>query len=155
MDQRDSLVDQLSQYVSVNAITQSNGEMDIYIGSGQPLVTSGSTQTLTATPDPNDASESDIGIAGGNGSVTDITSEINGGTLGGLLTTRSQVLDPTENALGQIAVGIATVMNQQQASGMDLTGAQGQPMFAVGGPQVLPSIATTRVPRRSTLRSRT
>jgi flagellar hook-associated protein 1 FlgK len=143
MDQRDSLVDQLSQYVSVNAITQSNGEMDIYIGSGQPLVTSGSTQTLTATPDPNDASESDIGIAGGNGSVTNITSEINGGTLGGLLTTRSQVLDPTENALGQIAVGLATVMNQQQASGMDLTGAQGQPMFAVGGPQVLPSTANT------------
>ena len=143
MDQRDSLVDQLIQYVSVNAITQSNGEMDIYIGSGQPLVTSGSTQTLTATPDPNNASESDIGIAGGNGSVTDITAEINGGTLGGLLTTRSQVLDPTENALGQIAVGLATVMNQQQASGMDLTGAQGQPMFAVGAPQVLPNIGNT------------
>ena len=143
MDQRDSLVDQLSQYVSVNAVTQSNGEMDIYIGSGQPLVTSGSAQTLTATPDPNDPSESDIGIAGGNGSVTNITSEINGGTLGGLLTTRSQVLDPTENALGQIAVGLATVMNQQQASGMDLTGAQGQPMFAVGGPQVLPNTGNT------------
>jgi flagellar hook-associated protein 1 len=143
MDQRDSLVDQLSQYVSVNAITQSNGEMDIYIGSGQPLVTSGSSQTLTATPDPNDASESDIGIAAGNGSVTNITSEINGGTLGGMLATRSQVLDPTENALGQLAVGLATVMNQQQASGMDLTGAQGQPMFAVGGPQVLPSTANT------------
>jgi flagellar hook-associated protein 1 len=143
MDQRDSLVDQLSQYVSVNAITQSDGEMDVYIGSGQPLVTSGSAQTLTATPDPNDASESDIGIAGGNGSVTNITSEINGGTLGGLLTTRSQVLDPTENALGQIAVGLATVMNQQQASGMDLTGAQGQPLFAVGGPQVLPNTGNT------------
>lgn len=143
MDQRDALVDQLSQYVSVNAVTQSNGEMDIYIGSGQPLVTNGSAQTLTATPDPNDASESDIGIAGGNGSVTNITSQINGGTLGGLLTTRSQVLDPTENALGQIAVGLATVMNQQQASGMDLTGAQGQPMFAVGPPQVLPSTGNT------------
>jgi len=143
MDQRDALVDQLSQYVSVNAVTQSNGEMDIYIGSGQPLVTDGSTQTLTATPDPNDATESDIGIAGGNGSVTNITSEINGGTLGGLLTTRSQVLDPTENALGQIAVGLATVMNQQQASGMDLTGAQGQPMFGVGNPQVLASTNNT------------
>jgi len=139
LDQRDSLVDQLSQYVSVNAITQSNGEMDIYIGSGQPLVTSGSAQTLTTTPDPSNPTESDIGIAGGNGSVTDITAEINGGTLGGLLTTANQVITPTENALGQIAIGLATVMNQQQASGMDLTGAQGQPMFAVGNPQVLAS----------------
>jgi flagellar hook-associated protein 1 FlgK len=143
MDQRDSLVDQLSQYVSVNAITQSNGEMDIYVGSGQPLVVSGTAQTLVATPDPNDASESNIGIAAGNGNVSDITKEINGGTLGGLLTTRSQVLDPTENALGQIAIGIASVMNQQQASGMDLTGAQGSAMFAVGPPQVLPSTTNT------------
>jgi len=143
MDQRDSLVDQLSQYVNVNAITQSNGEMDIYVGSGQPLVVSGTAQTLVASQDPNDASESDIGIAAGNGNVSDITKEINGGTLGGLLTTRSQVLDPTENALGQIAVGIAAVMNQQQASGMDLTGAQGQPMFAVGPPQILPSTTNT------------
>jgi flagellar hook-associated protein 1 len=143
MDQRDSLVDQLSQYVNVNAITQSNGEMDIYVGSGQPLVVSSTAQTLVASPNPNDASESDIGIAAGNGNVSDITKEINGGTLGGLLTTRSQVLDPTENALGQIAIGIATVMNQQQASGMDLTGAQGQPMFAVGPPQVLPSTTNT------------
>jgi flagellar hook-associated protein 1 FlgK len=143
MDQRDSLVDQLSQYVNVNAITQSDGEMDIYVGSGQPLVVSGTAQTLVASADPNDASESDIGIAAGNGNVSDITKEINGGTLGGLLTTRSQVLDPTENALGQIAVGIAAVMNQQQASGMDLTGAQGQPMFAVGPPQILPSTTNT------------
>ena len=143
MDQRDSLVDQLSQYVNVNAITQSNGEMDIYVGSGQPLVLSGTAQTLVASPDPNDASESDIGIAAGNGSVSDITKEINGGTLGGLLTTRSQVIDPTVNALGQIAIGVAAVMNQQQASGMDLTGAQGQPMFAVGPPQVLPSTTNT------------
>ena len=143
MDQRDSLVDQLSQYVNVNAITQSDGQMDIYVGSGQPLVVAGTAQTLVASPDPNDASESDIGIAAGNGNVSDITKELNGGTLGGLLTTRSQVLDPTENALGQIAIGIASVMNQQQASGMDLTGAQGQPMFAVGPPQVMPSTTNT------------
>jgi flagellar hook-associated protein 1 FlgK len=143
MDQRDSLVDQLSQYVNVNAITQSDGQMDIYVGSGQPLVVSGTAQTLVASTDPNDASESNIGIAAGNGNVSDITKEINGGTLGGLLTTRSQVLDPTENALGQIAIGIASVMNQQQASGMDLTGAQGQPMFAVGPPQVMPSTTNT------------
>ena len=143
-DQRDSLVDQLSQYVSLNAVTESNGQMDIYIGTGQALVTGSSAQQLVAMTNPNDASEYDIGLsAGAGGTPSDITSEISGGTLGGLLTTRSQVLDPTENALGQIAVGVAAVMNQQQASGMDLTGAQGQPMFAIGGVQVGPSIDNT------------
>src|SRR5262249_52939890 len=56
-----------------------------------------------------------------------------GGSLGGLLAVRGQVLDPTINQLGQFSVGLATITNQAQASGMDLTGATGQPMFAVGG----------------------
>ena len=143
-DQRDRLIDQLSQYVSLNAVTEANGQMDVYIGTGQALVTGSSTQQLVAMANPNDASEYDIGLsAGSGGTPADITSEISGGTLGGLLTTRSQVLDPTENALGQIAVGIASVMNQQQASGMDMTGAQGQPMFAIGGVEVQPNIGNT------------
>ena len=143
-DQRDSLVDQLSQYVNLNAVTESNGQMDIYIGTGQGLVTGSSAQQLSAIANPNDATQYDIGIsAGSGGTPSDITSAITGGSLGGLLSTRSQVIDPTENALGQIAVGIASVMNQQQASGMDMTGAQGQPMFAIGGVQVGPSINNT------------
>jgi flagellar hook-associated protein 1 FlgK len=105
------------------------------------LVLGSTAQQLAATTNPNDASELNIGLVTGNGTSSDVTSEITGGSLGGLLTTRSQVLDPTINALGQVAVGIATLMNQQQASGMDLTGAQGQPMFAIGGVQVLPSTA--------------
>jgi flagellar hook-associated protein 1 len=139
LDQRDGLIDQLSQYVNVNAVQESDGQMDIYMGSGQALVVSSSAQTLKASPDPMDASKLNIGIMNANGPVTDVTSEITGGTLGGLLTTRSQVLDPTQNALGQIAVGLATLMNQQQAAGMDLTGQPGQPMFSVGGVVTSPS----------------
>ena len=143
-DQRDTLIDQLSQYVSVTAVTESNNQMDIYIGTGQALVTSSSAQQLVAMQNPNDGSQYDIGLAAGSGGTpSDVTSEITGGSLGGLLTTRSQVIDPTQNALGQVAVGIATLMNQQQASGLDMTGAQGQPMFAVGGVQVQPSINNT------------
>jgi flagellar hook-associated protein 1 FlgK len=132
MDQRDSDIDQLSQYVTVNTATQSDGSLNVYIGSGQALVTGNSSQTLTAFQNPSNASELDIGIVNG-GLTTDITSNINGGSLGGLLNVRSQVLDPTINQLGQFSVGLATIVNQAQASGMDLTGAAGQPMFAVGG----------------------
>jgi flagellar hook-associated protein 1 len=143
MDQRDGFIDQLSQYVNVNAVTENNGQMDIYIGSGQALVVSGTAQTLTATPDPTDSTKLNIGVRNGGGPATNITSEITGGTLGGLLATRSQVLDPTQNTLGQIAVGLATVMNQQQASGMDLRGQQGQPLFSIGGVLTSPSTANT------------
>jgi flagellar hook-associated protein 1 len=143
MDQRDQLIDQLSQYVNVNAVTGSDGQMNIYMGTGQALVVSSSAQALVATHDANDSSKLNISVSNGGSVPIDITSEITGGSLGGLLVTRSQVLDPTQNALGQIAVGLATVMNQQQAGGLDLTGAQGQPMFSVGGVQTLPSTNNT------------
>lgn len=143
MDQRDQLIDQLSQYVSVNAVTGSDGQMNIYMGTGQALVVSSSAQALVATPDANDPGKLNISVSNGGSTPIDITSEITGGSLGGLLVTRSQVLDPTQNALGQIAIGLATVMNQQQAGGIDLTGAQGQPMFSIGGVQILASTKNT------------
>ncbi|MGH8319870.1 MAG: flagellar hook-associated protein FlgK [Steroidobacteraceae bacterium] len=140
MDQRDQLINQLSQYVSVQTASQGNNEVNVYIGNGQALVTGGVAQTLTTIPNAYDPSQLDIGITSGgsSGTTADITSEVSGGELGGLLSARSQVLDPATNAIGQIAVAVATVVNQQQQSGMDSTGAPGQPMFAVGGVQVLP-----------------
>jgi flagellar hook-associated protein 1 FlgK len=121
----------------VQTAKQSDGSMNIYIGTGQALVTGGVAQTLSTVPSAYDASKLDIGITGGGG-VADVTSEISGGELGGLLSARAQVLDPARNAIGQISVAVATIVNQQQQSGMDLSGAQGQAMFAVGAVQVLP-----------------
>jgi flagellar hook-associated protein 1 FlgK len=142
MDQRDTAIDQLSQYVTVNTATQSDGSMNVYIGSGQPLVIGSTSQALTSFADPLNASEQDIGISSG-GKITNVTSELSGGSLGGLLNVRSQMLDPTKNALGQFSVGLATIVNQAQQSGMDLTGATGKPMFAVGGVLASASTANT------------
>jgi len=136
MDQRDLLIDQLSKLVSVKTATESNGSMDVYIGTGQALVTGGVARKLITTPGTYDASEVGIAISGG-GTNADITPELSGGELGGLLSARSQVLDPARNAIGQVSVAVATIVNQQQQSGMDLSGAQGQPMFTVGGVQTL------------------
>ncbi len=132
LDQRDTMIDQLSQYVTVNTAAQSDGAMNVYIGSGQPLVTGSSGATLKAFADPYNASQHDIGLTSGS-STADITGEITGGSLGGLLSARAQVLSPAENALGQFSVGLASIVNQAQQSGMDLSGAAGQPMFAIGG----------------------
>jgi flagellar hook-associated protein 1 len=142
MDQRDQLITQLSQYVSVQTTTESNGAMDVYIGTGQALVTGSTASKLTTVPGAYNPTELNIAISGG-GTTADITSEISGGELGGLLSARSQVLDPARNAIGQASVAVATIVNQQQQSGMDLTGAQGQPMFSVGGVQVLPDTNNT------------
>ncbi len=133
MDQRDQMLDQLSQYVSVSTATQADGSMNVYVGTGQPLVIGATSQKLQATPNQYDASENQVSLVGGGGLTTDITSTISGGQLGGLLSVRDQVLRPAENTVGQFSVGLSTLVNQAQGAGVDLTGAAGKPMFAVGG----------------------
>ena len=120
LDQRDNLINQLSQYVSVNTATQSDGTLDVFIGNGQALVSGGTAETLTAIPNQYNPTQFDVGLqtAGSGGTTVDITGAISGGSLGGLLSARNQVIEPTMNALGQIAVGIATIVNQQQAAGL-------------------------------------
>jgi flagellar hook-associated protein 1 len=142
LDQRDQLIDQLSQYVTVNTETQSDGSLNVFIGNGQALVSGGTAQTLSAIPNQFNSTQLDVGIAA-SGSTVDITGAISGGSLGGLLAVRSQVIDPTLNTLGQISVGVADLINQQQTAGLTPTGAQGQPMFAVGAVQVSASSANT------------
>ena len=145
LDQRDQLINQLSQYVSVNTATQSDGTLDVYIGNGQALVNGGNAQTLTTIPNQYNPTQFDVGLslAGSSGPPMNITSAISGGSLGGLIAVRSQVIDPTLNSLGQISVGIANIVNQQQAAGLTQSGTQGQPLFAVGGVQVSPSANNT------------
>lgn len=145
LDQRDQLINQLSQYVSVNTATQSDGTLDVFIGNGQALVSGGTAETLTAIPNQYNPTQFDVGLqtAGSAGTTVDITGAISGGSLGGLLSARNQVIEPTMNALGQIAVGIATIVNQQQAAGLTQSGNPGQPMFAVGGVQVSNSANNT------------
>jgi len=142
MDQRDQMIDQLSQYVKVSTATQADGSMNVYIGSGQPLVIGSTSQTLTAFQDPYNATQHDIGIVSGN-TTADVTSEISGGSLGGLLAVRSQVLQPVQNTLGKFSVGLATLVNQAQQAGIDLTGAAGKPMFSVGAVITNPSSTNT------------
>jgi flagellar hook-associated protein 1 FlgK len=142
MDQRDQMIDQLSQYVTVNTATQADGSMNVYIGSGQPLVIGSTSQALSASADPYNASLHNIGIVSG-GNTADVTSEISGGTLGGLLAVRSQILQPVQNTLGQFSVGLATLVNQAQGAGLDLSGAAGKPMFAVGPVVTTPASTNT------------
>jgi flagellar hook-associated protein 1 len=138
MDQRDQMIDQLSQYVSVSTASEPNGMLDVYIGSGQALVSGGTAQQLTPLANPYNASLVQIGLSSPGGTA-DITAEISGGELGGLLSARTQVLAPAQNALGLVSVGLATIVNQQQQAGMDQSGAPGRALFNIGDPIALPA----------------
>jgi flagellar hook-associated protein 1 FlgK len=116
--------------------------VNVYIGSGQTLVTGTTAASLTAIPNAYDPSQEDLALSSPAGPI-DVTQQISGGTLGGLLQFRSQMLDPAANSLGQIAVVLSNAMNTQNESGLDQSGNLGGAIFAVGAPNVLPDSANT------------
>jgi len=142
LDQRDRLLDQLSGKVAVNTVKQDGGVVNVFIGSGQPLVLSNIATPLTVTPDPFDGTRLQIGLRTPGG-VLDVTRNITGGSLGGALEFRNTVLDQAHNALGRISVALTDVVNEQHHEGIDLTGALGGDFFAIGAVQTLDSANNT------------
>ena len=142
LDERDSLINQLSQDVGVTTVTASDGSVNVFIGNGQPLVVGASSTSISAQPDPFDSGQLQLVMQGASGSVN-ITNSVSGGSLGGLLQFQQQMLTPAENTLGQAAVTLTQLVNTQNEAGLDENGDPGQALLAVGGPQVLASSNNT------------
>jgi len=142
LDQRDQLLDQLAQKISVNVVPQDGGAVNVFVGSGQPLVLGANTNQLTTIQDPYDSTQLTVALQT-PGSSVDISRNVTGGSLGGLLAFRSEQLDPARNALGRIAVALSDVVNEQHHEGMDLSGALGGDFFAVGDAEVLDNSLNT------------
>ena len=138
LDQRDRLLDELSKKVSVNAVKQDGGAMNVFIGNGQPLVLGSVASELSTVQDQFDSTRLGLSMRTQGGEV-DITRNISGGALGGLLDFRREQLDPAHNALGRISLALASVVNEQHAQGIDLSGNQGNAFFGIGSPETLPS----------------
>ncbi|MDA8362254.1 MAG: flagellar hook-associated protein FlgK [Gammaproteobacteria bacterium] len=148
LDQRDELINQLSQQVAVTTVPQTDGSVNVFIGNGQSLVMGSTAIPLSVVPNTYDATRSEVGYTVG-GVTTDISNQITGGTLGGALAFRDQVLNPSENALGQVAIGLAATFNAQSRLGMDQNGNINQNFFNTidqSSPQVLPSSTNTGSP---------
>ncbi|WP_256591858.1 flagellar hook-associated protein FlgK, partial [Pseudomonas sp. HMWF006] len=127
LDARNETIRQLSTFTGAQVVER-GGNMDIYLGNGQPLVMGGTASKLEVTPTKADPSRMGIQINNGSTSI-DITSGITGGEIGGLLRYRSTVLDPAMNELGRVALVVADQMNSIQGQGIDKNGDFGGNLF--------------------------
>jgi flagellar hook-associated protein 1 len=131
LDQRDRLIDEISSKVSVTTVTEGNST-NVFIGNGQPLVLGTTASEITTVTDVFDSERTQFALKTATGTV-DISRAVSGGTLGGLLDWRREMLEPARNELGRISLAIANQVNAQHREGMDLTGALGGDFFNVGG----------------------
>ncbi len=150
LDQRDQVVSQLSQLVNVKTSVQ-GGSINLTVGNGQVLLGGDTVFPLQAVASAADPSRTVVAYSvasGVNGTTIPVEmpdQAITGGSLGGLLSYRSQALDTAQNELGRMAAGLAMNVNTQHDKGVDLNGAPGTDFFKLGSPKVIPNAGNNTV----------
>ncbi|EFM8016090.1 flagellar hook-associated protein FlgK [Escherichia coli] len=138
LDQRDQLVSELNQIVGVEVSVQDGGTYNITMANGYSLVQGSTARQLAAVPSSADPSRTTVAYVDGTAGNIEIPEKLlNTGSLGGILTFRSQDLDQTRNTLGQLALAFAEAFNTQHKAGFDANGDAGEDFFAIGKPAVL------------------
>ncbi|TXU06314.1 flagellar hook-associated protein FlgK [Enterobacter hormaechei] len=138
LDQRDQLVSELNKIVGVDVTVQDSGTYNISIANGYTLVQGSNASQLAAvksSADPARTTIAYVDAAAGNVEISE--KQIATGSLGGLLTFRSQDLDQARNTLNQMALAFADAMNTQHQAGFDANGDAGGKLFDFGSPAVL------------------
>ncbi|NUZ06817.1 flagellar hook-associated protein FlgK [Piscinibacter koreensis] len=138
LDQRDRAINDLSQFVQVSTIAQGDGQVGVFIGSGQRLVQGSSWVPMLTLPDPYDPAKIQVGLSDGATPRAFPPDFLAAGSIAGLLKFQDKDLGDARNLLGQMAAAITDGLNRQQALGIDLRqpAGSGTPLLSVGGPMV-------------------
>lgn len=137
LDQRDQLVLDLSKEIKTTVVKQSDGDYNVFIGSGQPLVVGVKTNKLATATSATNPEKIEVAYQTTGGSLVTLgDSALSGGKLGGLIEFRSKSLESAQNALGRIAIGLASSFNAQHQAGFDLGAVAGGAFFSISNPVV-------------------
>lgn len=154
LDQRDQLLADLSKMARISVSTSGNGEVTVALGSSvnQSIIVQGTKREPVDAIFNDDATGQVDVIIDPHGTPRTV-SNLEGGTISGLISFRQQALEPTQTRLDTLAQVFATEVNAIQTSGIDGDGNIGKPLFFIApayqldspqnNPQV--SIATTLV----------
>ena len=121
LDERDSLLQSMSQYVGLTTTIQPDQTVKVQIGggSGPVLVSGGTTASFAMTTAANGTLSFTLGGTAVN---------LSGGSLSGQAQSLT-TLAATTSSLDGIAAGLITAANTAQAGGAALDGTAGQPLF--------------------------
>jgi flagellar hook-associated protein 1 FlgK len=122
LDARDQAVLELNKNVKATVVKQDGNVYNVFIGSGQSLVLGEIPMQLAATPSRDEPQRYAVSYKENNALFEIPGTQIDGGTLGGLLNFRRDALDVAQNALNRIAIGFAQSMNAQHLLGVDVNG---------------------------------
>lgn len=144
LDQRDQLVSELNGIVGVEVSVQDNSTFNITMANGYTLVQGSTSRQLAAVASSDDPSRTTVAYVDPTAGNIEIPEKLlTTGSLGGVLTFRSQDLDKTRNTLGQLAYAFADAFNAQHKQGYDVEGDPGTDFFTIGTPATLSNAKNT------------
>lgn len=123
LDQREEALRKLSELTSVQLVQQDGGDINVFMGNGEPLVVGPKVSNLEVKNGGKIYLSNDV-------QASEITDEVSGGQLGGLLKFKTDVLEPSFNELGRVALVMSDAFNKVQTQGLDLNGNYGKAMFS-------------------------
>lgn len=127
LDQRDKLLQSLSDMAGFTMVEATNGTVDIYLGdtaSGKKLVGQDGAHQLGAI-----RSGTRLDLAFDPNTNPSITSQIKSGTVAGLLDFRREATVLMQN-VDRLAVGFVNAVNSQHMQGVDADGQNGKALFS-------------------------
>ena len=143
LDQRDTLLRQLSEEIGINTVAQSDGTINVFLSNGQAVVVGDQNNRLQALPDTQNPQDTQVALQIGSTITRFRSADLTGGNLGGALAFRDQSLGSAQNALGRIGLVLANEINLQHQLGQDLTGALGGTFFNLGSPTSISATTNT------------
>lgn len=128
LDQRLASQQELAELIDFSTQTDSQGQINIYVGNGLSLVSGSRSYDMDMVTDPANPTNLMIVIphVGPNVSVNNFITE---GSIAGLLATRTQGLEQAQRALGQLSLALSDQFNRQNKLGADYNGNLGGNIF--------------------------
>jgi len=128
LDQRDQVVANLSKQVKLT-VNEQDGNYNVMIGNGVPLVLAFNTYKLETVASKNDPTRLNVAYTPKGGAEVDVSDVLLGGSLGGIFDFRKNILNPTQNTIGQIILAITSDINAVNKTGLKANGIQGGNIF--------------------------
>jgi flagellar hook-associated protein 1 FlgK len=110
-----NVLEQISQIANVSALKQDDGSYMLLLGGQTPIVVGGKSYPISA-----DATKSPVVLLSTQG--RDITSQITGGRLSGLMDVKNNTIPELTNGLNSMAESVADGVNSALATGVDANG---------------------------------
>lgn len=118
-DQRDQLLKDLSELIDFNSFEESDGKVTVFVAGGKPIVQGNISFSLQG--ETNGAGLYDVMWNDGKGNLTNITSKIQEGKLGGWLEVRDVSITQHLNEIDTLAHSLIGEVNRLHSSGVGLT----------------------------------